>query len=221
MDVLKAIVPAAGLGTRFLPYTKAVPKELLPLLDKPALHYIAEEAAAAGVKDLLLITGQQKWAISNYFDSDRLAEAELLYAGSKVSPLAGLKRLVAQLQFSYVQQATPRGLGDAVWTARNLIGKEYFGVLLPDDIIVSPTPGLLQLLKIARQEKASVLAVQEVPRELLGQYGVIEVRKQLTPSLFQVGNLIEKPEPKQAPSNLAIIGRYILTPKLFPILDEL
>jgi len=220
MDILKAIVPAAGQGLRFMPYAKAVPKEMLPLLDKPAIHYIAEEALATGVRDLLVVTGPSKWSIEDYFDQTQ-AWREYMQVSGRANQFAGWLRLVENLQFSYVRQAEPLGLGHAIWTARGLIGKEYFGVMLPDDLILSKTPGLLQLLRVARQERASVIAVQEVSRELLSNYGVIEVRKQITPNLFQVGSLVEKPDPKSAPSNLAVIGRYVLSHKIFGALDEL
>lgn len=220
MDILKAIVPAAGQGLRFMPYAKAVPKEMLPLLDKPAVHYIAEEALATGVRDLLVVTGPSKWSIEDYFDQTQ-AWREYIQVSGRANQFAGWLRLVENLQFSYVRQAEPLGLGHAIWTARGLIGKEYFGVMLPDDLILSKTPGLLQLLRVARQERASVIAVQEVSRELLSNYGVIEVRKQITPNLFQVGSLVEKPDPKSAPSNLAVIGRYVLSHKIFGALDEL
>lgn len=220
MDILKAIVPAAGQGLRFMPYAKAVPKEMLPLLDKPAVHYIAEEALATGVRDLLVVTGPSKWSIEDYFDQTQ-AWREYMQVSGRANQFAGWLRLVENLQFSYVRQAEPLGLGHAIWTARGLIGKEYFGVMLPDDLILSKTPGLLQLLRVARQERASVIAVQEVSRDLLSNYGVIEVRKQITPNLFQVGSLVEKPDPKSAPSNLAVIGRYVLSHKIFGALDEL
>ncbi len=220
MDILKALVPAAGQGLRFMPYAKAVPKEMLPLLDKPAVHYIAEEALATGVRDLLVVTGPSKWSIEDYFDQTQ-AWREYIQVSGRANQFAGWLRLVENLQFSYVRQAEPLGLGHAIWTARGLIGKEYFGVMLPDDLILSKTPGLLQLLRVARQERASVIAVQEVSRELLSNYGVIEVRKQITPNLFQVGSLVEKPDPKSAPSNLAVIGRYVLSHKIFGALDEL
>ena len=145
----------------------------------------------------------------------------LLEERGKKDALADLKKIIRQAQFTYVRQHEPLGLGHAVLMARNLIGKEYFGVMLPDDLILSKTPGLLQLLRVARQERASVIAVQEVSRDLLSNYGVIEVRKQITPNLFQVGSLVEKPDSKSAPSNLAIIGRYVLSHKIFGALDEL
>ncbi len=220
MDLLKAIIPAAGQGSRFMPYAKAIPKEMLPLLDKPAMHYVAEEALAAGVRDLLVVTGPSKGSIEDYFDQTQ-AWREYAQTAGKTQQFAGWLHLVENLQFSYVRQSEPLGLGHAIWSARGLIGKEYFGVMLPDDLILSKTPGLLQLLRVARQERASVIAVQEVSRDLLSNYGVIEVRKQITPNLFQVGSLVEKPDSKSAPSNLAIIGRYVLSHKIFGALDEL
>ena len=220
MDVLKTIVPAAGQGTRFFPYTKSVPKEMLPILDKPAMHYIAEEAMASGINKLCIVTGNNKSSIDDYFNWS-IGWRDYIYEKNKQKVFAGWQKIVESMQFTYVKQQEPLGLGHAIWSARDLIYKEYFGVSLPDDLIISKTPALLQLLRVARQEKASVIAVQEVPRSLVSSYGVIEIRKQITPNLFQVGNLIEKPDSKQAPSNLAIIGRYILSHKVMTALDDL
>lgn len=220
MDINKVIIPAAGLGTRFLPYTKAVPKEMLPLLNKPAIQYIAEEALASDIQQLLMITSKGKNAIADYFDADPALEL-FLKERNKAALLNELDKIARTAHFSYIRQPEPLGLGHAICMGRHAIGpKEYFGVMLPDDIIVGQTPALLQLIRIARQERASVIAVQEVPEEYISMYGVVSIKKQFTPNLFQVASLVEKPQKKDAPSNLAIIGRYVLSHKLFKSLDE-
>lgn len=219
MDITKVIVPAAGLGTRFLPYTKAVPKEMLPLLNKPAIQYIVEEALESSVNQILMITSKGKNAIADYFDSSPDLEL-FLKERNKSALLTSLEKVMRNAHFTYVRQPEPLGLGHAISMARNLIGKEYFGVMLPDDIIVGTTPALQQLIRVARQERASVIAVQEVPEEYISMYGVVSIKKQVTPNLFQVANLVEKPNKKDAPSNLAVIGRYVLSHKLFKALDE-
>jgi UTP--glucose-1-phosphate uridylyltransferase len=219
MDITKVIIPAAGLGTRFLPFTKAIPKEMLPLLDKPAIQHIVEEGLASDIKQFLMITGRGKEAISNHFDLAPELE-HFLQERNKQSYLTGLDRIIRQAEFAYIRQSEPLGLGHAVWLARHYIGKEYFGIFLPDDIIVGKQPGLAQLIRIARQEKASVIAVQEVPLECASSYGMVAIKKQITPNLFQVSHLVEKPDRKNAPSNLAIIGRYVLSHKIFQALDE-
>ncbi|MGB8468428.1 MAG: UTP--glucose-1-phosphate uridylyltransferase [Candidatus Babeliales bacterium] len=220
MDIIKAIIPAAGLGTRFLPYTKAVPKEMIPLLNKPAIQYIVEEIIAAQLSQCIMITAKNKNILGDYFDADPELEA-MLKERSKLELIANLERINRECTFSFVRQAEPRGLGHAVWTARHLIGKEYFSVLLPDDIIINKTTALEQLLKIARQERASVIAVQEVPLEETQLYGIIEIKKQLSPTLFQVSSVTEKPHPKDAPSCLAVVGRYVLSHKIFQALEDI
>ncbi len=163
MEIKKAVIPAAGLGTRFLPFTKAVPKEMLPLLNKPAIQYIIEEGLASDIDNFIMITSRDKQAISNHFDHNSELEL-LLKERGKFDLLDTLERIARNATFSYVRQSEPRGLGHAIWTARRTIGdKEYFGIFLPDDIIISKNPALAQLMKVARQEKASVIAVQEIP----------------------------------------------------------
>ena len=219
MNVTKVIIPAAGFGTRFLPATKAIPKEMLPLLEKPAAQYIVEEALKAGIKDLTFITNQNKKAIEDHFDT--LADLEQYLENSgKPHALGNLPKLCEGASFTYVRQGEPRGLGHAIWMARHLIGSDPFAVMLPDDIILGQTPALTQLLKVAAQERASVIAVQEVPLEQVPNYGVISIRKQLTPSLFHVRDLVEKPAMADAPSNLAVVGRYVLSPKIIDVLEE-
>lgn len=220
MDITKAVIPAAGLGTRFLPYTKAIPKEMLPLGNKPAIQYIIEEGISSDIKNFYLIESRDKQAIANYFDADSRLDMFLEERG-KSDLLASVNRIMRTAQFNYIRQSEPLGLGHAIWLARHSICKEYFGVLLPDDIILSKTAALAQLIHVARQEKATVIAVQEVPQHLVSRYGVIAIKKQITPNLFQVSHLVEKPDQKDAPSNLAIIGRYVLSHKIFQALDEI
>ncbi|NRB22020.1 UTP--glucose-1-phosphate uridylyltransferase [Candidatus Dependentiae bacterium] len=219
MDIRKAIIPAAGFGTRFLPFTKAVPKEMLPLLNKPAIQYIIEEGLASKVSNFFIVTGRQKQAIANHLDASPELDA-FLEERNKKELTASIDRIVNTAHFSYIRQTEPLGLGHAVWLARHMIDKEYFGIFLPDDIFVSQMPGLAQLIKVARQEKASVIAVQEVPSECVSSYGIIKIKKKLTPNLFHVSSLVEKPSLRDAPSNLAIVGRYILSHKIFKALDQ-
>ncbi len=220
MDIIKTVIPAAGLGTRFLPATKAVPKEMIPLLNKPGIQYNVEEALHANIKNILMIVSKNKEAIANHFDTDHELETILKERG-KLDILSNLRKINKEASFSYIRQSEPAGLGHAIWLARNCINKEYFAIQLPDEIIISKTPALAQLIKVARQEKATVVGVQEVPMEMASNYGIIGIKKQITPNLFQVSHLVEKPEQKDAPSNLAIIGRYILSHKIFPALESI
>ncbi|HSW73610.1 MAG TPA: UTP--glucose-1-phosphate uridylyltransferase [Candidatus Limnocylindria bacterium] len=220
MDVVKAIIPAAGLGTRFLPFTKAVPKEMLPLLNKPAIQYIVEEGLNSEVNQFLMITSRDKQALENHFDTNQLLK-DLLKEVDKEALIASLEKIIRTAHFSYIRQPEPLGLGHAISLARHAIGKEYFGVMLPDDIISGPQPGLAQLIKVARQEKASVIAVQEVPDDCVSSYGIVAIKRQVTPNLFQVSNLVEKPQQKDAPSNLAVVGRYVLSSKIFKAIDDI
>lgn len=220
MDIIKAIIPAAGLGTRFLPFTKAVPKEMIPLLNKPAIQHIVEELVAAELSHAIFVTSKDKQALADHFDHNTELKA-FLKEREKEDLLHHLDRLINACTFMYVRQPEPRGLGHAIWTARHLIGKEYFSILLPDDIIISKAPAIAQIAKVARQERASVIAVQEVGTEEIASYGIIGIKKQISPNLFQVSHLIEKPDQKSAPSNLAIIGRYILSHKIFQSLEEI
>jgi UTP--glucose-1-phosphate uridylyltransferase len=218
--ITKAIIPAGGLGTRFLPATKITPKEMLPLLDKPAIQYIVEEGVKSGIKSFVVVTGKNKSVIEDHFDSFPELE-NFLKLKKKEELLEGVTRLINAANFMYVRQREPMGLGHAIWTARHVIGKEHIAVFLPDDIIVHTIPCMAQLMQIAIQEKCNVVAVQEVPMENVASYGVIGVRKQFSPNLFQVKELVEKPTIANAPSNLAIVGRYVLSPGIFDVLDEL
>jgi len=220
MDVIKVIIPAAGLGTRFLPYTKSVPKEMLPILNKPAMQHIVEECLKSGVFNFLMITNKSKFALENHFDQNQELEL-LLQDTDKERLISSIKKIIRTSNFTYIRQSEALGLGHAISMAKHSIGKEYFGVVLPDDIIVAKEPGLAQLIQIARQEKASVIAVQEVPNNCVSSYGIVSIKKQITPKLFQVSHLVEKPSQKDAPSNLAIIGRYVLSHKIFASLEDI
>ncbi|MCI0547817.1 MAG: UTP--glucose-1-phosphate uridylyltransferase GalU [Candidatus Rokubacteria bacterium] len=217
-SVRKAIFPAAGLGTRFLPATKAQPKEMLPLVDKPTIQYVVEEAVASGLEDITLVTGRNKRAIEDHFDAAFELEYYLQDRG-KVEELAQIKTISELASVSYVRQKEPLGLGHAILCARSLVGEAPFGVFLGDDIIVAKVPCMRQLLDVYERLDGPVLAVMRVPREEIGRYGVIAHRS-LGGNVFEVTDLVEKPAPAEAPSDLAIIGRYVLTPDLFPILAE-
>jgi len=220
MDVTKVIIPAAGLGTRFLPYTKAVPKEMVPLGGKPAIHYIVAEALSAGIKNFSIITSRSKNSLENYFDSD-LGLEQALKEKNKQELIYSTEKIARAAQFTYIRQPEPLGLGHAVWMAKHTIGKEYVGIMLPDEIFISEQPAMKQLAQIARQQRATVIAVHEVPMEKVSSYGIISIKKQITPKLFQVGHLVEKPSQQDAPSNLAIVGRYIVSHKIFDSLKDL
>jgi UTP--glucose-1-phosphate uridylyltransferase len=214
MKVRKAVFPAAGLGTRFLPATKAQPKEMLPLVDKPTIQYVVEEAVASGLEEIILVTGRNKRAIEAAF----ALEYDLNDRG-KLEELAQIKTISELASVSYVRQKEPLGLGHAILCARPLVGDEPFGVFLGDDIIVSRVPCMRQLLDVYERHDGPVLAVMRMPREEIGRYGVIAARG-LGANVYEVQDLVEKPAPQDAPSDLAIIGRYVLTPDLFPILQE-
>ena len=217
--ISKAIIPAAGLGTRFLPITKALPKEMLPLLNKPAIQYIVEEGMHAGIKNFIMVTSTSKQTIHHHFQPNPHLEQQLILK-QKEQAIAGLKKILKSVDFTNVHQYEPSGLGHAVWSARHAVGKELVSVMLPDDIFTCSTAGIGQLMKIATQEKCNVVAVKEVPSEQISRYGVVAIKKQFSPNLFQVKELVEKPSIENAPSNLAIVGRYVLSPTIFDILGE-
>jgi len=219
MKVRKAIIPAAGLGTRFLPATKAMPKEMLPIVDKPTIQYIVEEAAASGIEDIIVVTGKGKRAIEDHFDRNLELEATLRSRG-KDELLQEVLRSSELADIHYIRQKEPLGLGHAVWSARKFVGDEPFAVLLGDDLIVSEKPGLRQLIDLYERYRASILAVRPIPPEEIHRYGVIE-GKEIASGIYAVEGLVEKPSPEEAPSNLGIVGRYVLTPRIFAILDEL
>ena len=216
--VRKGVIPAGGLGTRLLPVTKAVPKELLPILDRPMLQYVVEEAVAAGIRSIVLVTCRGKASLEDYFDHSPELEQTLRASGS-TALLEEVARLARLADFSYIRQGEPLGLGHAVLKAKDAVGAEPFAVLLPDDIIVSSEPALGQLLRVYQKYGGSVIAVQEVEREQISSYGVVDVTP-VERDVYQVHGLVEKPPPEEAPSNLAIVGRYVLTPQVFPALER-
>ncbi|OCA87895.1 UTP--glucose-1-phosphate uridylyltransferase [Bacillus sp. FJAT-27225] len=216
--VRKAIIPAAGLGTRFLPVTKAMPKEMLPIVDKPTIQYIVEEAVASGIEDIIIVTGKGKRAIEDHFDfapelEQNLIEKEKFDLLDKVRYSTGLANI------HYIRQKQPKGLGHAVWSARKFIGNEPFAVLLGDDIVQSDTPCLKQLINQYEETYSSIIGVQAVSENETHRYGVIDPGDHES-RRYQVRRFVEKPQPGTAPSNLAIMGRYILTPEIFMILDK-
>jgi UTP--glucose-1-phosphate uridylyltransferase len=216
--VRKAIIPAAGLGTRFLPATKAMPKEMLPIVDKPTIQFIVEEAIASGIEDIIIVTGKGKRAIEDHFDYAHELEQNLMDKG-KYELLERVRYSTNLADIHYIRQKEPKGLGHAVWCARNFIGDEPFAVLLGDDIVQSDTPCLKQLINQYEETLSSVIGVQSVPDEETNRYGIVEPSVQ-DGRRYQVENFVEKPALGTAPSNLAIMGRYILTPEIFMFLDQ-
>src|SRR3954471_3604661 len=218
-SVRKAVFPAAGLGTRFLPATKAQPKEMLPLVDKPIIQYGVEEAVAAGTDNIILVTGRGKNAIEDHFDVSVELETFLESRG-KTEQLAEVRKISNMINFAYVRQGEPLGLGHAVLVARELVGDEPFAVLLGDDVIDADPPAIRQLMDVFERVGGPVLAVERVPRDEISSYGVIAPDRSvdLGEGVHQVLDLVEKPAKNEAPSDLAIIGRYILTPDIFPAL---
>ncbi|HHL3304386.1 TPA: UTP--glucose-1-phosphate uridylyltransferase GalU [Bacillus cereus] len=220
MKIRKAVIPAAGLGTRFLPATKALPKEMLPIVDKPTIQYIVEEAVASGIEDILIISGRGKRAIEDHFDKSYELEEILLKSG-RDEILEDVKRISRLANIYYIRQKEPKGLGDAVFCARSFIANEPFAVLLGDDIIQSKTPCLKQLMNIYLKLKAPIIAVQKVPLNDVSKYGIVVPENKITENLIQVDTLIEKPPSHTCISNLAIMGRYILTPDILEIIPKL
>ena len=217
--VRKAVFPAAGLGTRFLPATKAQPKEMLPLVDKPTIQYVVEEAVASGLGEIIIVTGRGKRAIEDHFDASFELEYYLNDRG-KVEELAQIKTISELASVSYVRQKEPLGLGHAILCARALVGDEPFGVFLGDDIIGhTSVPCMRQLLDVFERHDSPVIAVERVPMDRIHQYGVI-AGKNIGGNVWEISDLVEKPQAKDAPSDLAIIGRYVLTPDIFGILAE-
>ncbi|MBE3557381.1 MAG: UTP--glucose-1-phosphate uridylyltransferase GalU [Firmicutes bacterium] len=217
--VHKAVIPAAGFGTRFLPATKALPKEMLPIVDKPAIQYIVEEAIASGIDSIIIVTGRNKRAIEDHFDRSAELEIELKEKG-KQEQLRLIQEISEMVDVQYVRQKVPHGLGDAIYCARNFVGDEPFAVLLGDDIVYNPQrPALRQLLDAYERSGRSVIGVQEVPRTQVSRYGIVAAG-QAEGRLYTVRDLVEKPSPEEAPSQLAIMGRYVLTPHLFDVLER-
>ncbi|NBI28182.1 UTP--glucose-1-phosphate uridylyltransferase GalU [Chengkuizengella marina] len=216
--VKKAIIPAAGLGTRFLPATKAMPKEMLPIVDKPTIQYIVEEAVASGIEDIMIVTGKGKRAIEDHFDHAFELEQRLEQKG-KVDLLEKVQQSSRLANIHYIRQKEPKGLGHAIWCARTFIGDEPFAVLLGDDIVKSSVPCLRQLINEYEKTLAPMIGVQQVPDEETYRYGIVNPIDQLG-RRYQVRDFIEKPDKGTAPSNLAIMGRYILTPEVFMFLEQ-
>ena len=217
MKIHKAVIPAAGLGTRFLPVTKSMPKEMLPIIDTPAIHYVVKEAVESGLDDIIIITGRGKRAIEDYFDESPELEMHLKKA-KKDDILQIIKGISSMVDVHYIRQKEPKGLPDAILTAEKHIGDEPFVVLLGDDIILSETPCTKQLLDVFSTYHSSVIAVQNVPREKISRYGAVKAKKitsDSTNELYLVEHIVEKPKIEEAPSTLAAIGRYIFTPEIF------
>lgn len=218
MKVRKAIIPAAGLGTRFLPATKAQPKEMLPIVDKPTIQYIIEEAIESGIEEILIITGRNKKCIEDHFDKSIELEMEL--SKSHKEDLLDLVRDISDMvDIHYIRQKEPKGLGHAINCARAFVGNEPFAVLLGDDVVESDTPCLKQLMDCYAEYKTSILGVQTVPEKDVSKYGIVE-GIHIEDRVYKVKDLIEKPAVEEAPSNVAILGRYIITPKIFEILSD-
>jgi UTP--glucose-1-phosphate uridylyltransferase len=217
--VRKAVFPVGGLGTRFLPATKAMPKEMLPVVDKPLIQYAVEEARAAGIEEFIFVTGRSKTAIEDHFDHSYELETTLRDR-SKEAQIAAINSWMPHPgQVAYTRQQVPLGLGHAVWCARNLVGEEPFAVLLADDLILAETPCLKQMIEAQRGTDGSMVAVMEVPRQHTNRYGILDVASD-DGKLVGVKGVVEKPDPATAPSNLSIIGRYILQPEVFDHLSR-
>ena len=215
--IRKAVFPAAGLGTRFLPATKAQPKEMLPLVDKPIIQYGVEEAVAAGIDNIILVTGRGKNAIEDHFDVSVELETFLESRGKK-ELLAEIRKVSNLINFSYVRQGEPLGLGHAVLVTWPLVGEEPFAVILGDDVIDANPPAIGQMIDVFNEMDGPVLAIERVPRENVSAYGIIDA-EEIRPGVYRIRDLVEKPPRDEAPSDLAIIGRYILTPDIFPALE--
>jgi len=219
MKVTKAVFPVAGLGTRFLPATKASPKEMLPVVDKPLIQYAVEEAVAAGITDMIFVTGRSKRAIEDHFDKAYELEAELQAKG-KTKLLKEVRGLLPErVTCAYVRQAEALGLGHAVLCARHLVGDEPFAVILADDLIDAQVPVMKQMVQVHAKSGGSVIAVQDVPREETSSYGIVSSDR-ISPGISKITAMVEKPRPEEAPSTLGVVGRYILSPRIFHFLEN-
>ena len=218
MKIRKAVIPVAGLGTRFLPATKTVPKELLPIVDIPAIQYVVQEAVDSGISEVIFVTGRGKDSIEDHFDEIPELEQVLEERGQKEA-VQNLRQIAEMIEVVSVRQKKPLGLGHAVFCARDLVGDEPFAVLLSDDLIEAPVPCMRQLMEIFAEKRESVLALRRVPEDQVRRYGIVQ-GKQLTKGLYEVENMMEKPQPHETPSRLAIIGRYILRPEIFSLLEN-
>lgn len=218
MRVRKAIIPAAGLGTRFLPATKAQPKEMLPIVDKPTIQYIIEEAVASGIEEILIITGRNKKSIEDHFDKSVELEMELSKA-NKEELLELVRDISDMVDIHYIRQKEPKGLGHAIYCAKSFVGNEPFAVMLGDDVVDSKVPCLKQLIDCYNEYKTSILGVQTVQQENVNKYGIVD-GLHIEDRVYKVKKLVEKPSIEEAPSNIAILGRYIITPRIFEILEN-
>jgi len=218
MKVRKAIIPAAGLGTRFLPATKAQPKEMLPIVDKPTLQYIIEEAVNSGIEEILIITGRNKKSIEDHFDKSVELELELESKGNH-ELLEEVRKISNMVNIHYIRQKEPKGLGHAIHCAKSFIGNEPFAVMLGDDIVDGEPPCLQQMMEMYDQYKTSILGVQEIPKKDVNKYGIVKGNF-IEDRIYKVKDLVEKPSVKEAPSNIAILGRYIINPEIFEILEH-
>jgi len=216
---MKVVIPAAGLGIRFLPATKAQPKEMLPVVDKPAIQYVVEEAVASGMTDIIIITGRGKRAIEDHFDKSYELEHKLRDAGMD-DALKDVRRVASMADIFYIRQKEQLGLGHAILCAKRHVGREPFAVMLGDDIVVNKHPCIGQLAQIHKEKGSSVVGVERVPKTIISRYGVIS-GKQVRDDLYEVDDLVEKPGPEEAPSDLAIIGRYIFEPEIFGYLEKI
>jgi UTP--glucose-1-phosphate uridylyltransferase len=218
-SISKAVIPAAGLGTRFLPATKSQPKEMLPVVDKPAIQYVVEEAASSGLRDILIITGRGKRTLEDHFDRSYELEHYLEKSGRFVE-MEKMRAIADMANLYYVRQKEPKGLGDAILCAKTHVSNESFAVLLADDLITPETGLLNKMLSLHDQYEASIVALQEVERDEVSKYGCIEVKKKLGDNVFEIASVVEKPTPDEAPSNLVIIGRYIFRPEIIDCLEN-
>jgi len=218
LQLRKAIIPAAGLGTRFLPATKAQPKEMLPIVDKPTLQYIIEEAVQSGIEEILIITGRNKKSIEDHFDKSVELELELEAKG-KYDLLEEVRKISDMVNIHYIRQKEPRGLGHAILCAKSFIGNEPFAVMLGDDIVDNEKPCLKQMMEVYARYKTTILGVQQIPRGDVSKYGIVDGRL-IEDRIYKVRELVEKPSVEEAPSDIAILGRYVITPAIFGILEQ-
>ncbi|OUO40476.1 UTP--glucose-1-phosphate uridylyltransferase [Megamonas hypermegale] len=219
--IRKAVIPAAGFGTRFLPATKATPKEMLPIVDKPTIQYIVEEALASGIEDILIISGHAKRAIEDHFDSTPILEENLKAKGK--TDLLKMVQEISEINVHYIRQKHMRGLGDAILCARAFVDNEPFAVLLGDDVVYNPKPqppALKQLMDMYTQTGATILGCQKVPKEKVSSYGIVAGEPTINEQLMKVSDMIEKPSIEEAPSQMAVLGRYIITPDVFEVLQN-
>ncbi len=218
MKVRKAVIPAAGLGTRFLPATKALPKEMLPIVDKPTIQFIVEEVAAAGISDILIITGRGKKAIEDHFDRSCELEDFLAQKGEE-ELLSQVRSISEMVNIHYIRQKEPKGLGHAVHCAKSFVGDEPFAVLLGDDVVKSDKPCILQMIEVFERYDSSILGVQHVQHDDVSKYGIVDCES-IGGRVYKVKDMVEKPDKDKAPSDIAILGRYIITPRIFELLEN-